>query len=212
MLPKEINAFIVEKLRGHLAFFVLMILLLIGGFFLKQASVVKVSEYKHQVSELQSQHVTLTMKADKYEKDLKYWNSNLSNIYKERTGLKLDLARKLIDDLKFTYNIRDISVNLTSPQVRDNFGELQHINLQYSTVSIAFQAYTDIDVVRFLNALAQQLPGIVRFSSLNITAISAITEQIIDTTDPLKPRIKTIVSAKSELVWHDFADKSKTEK
>lgn len=212
MLPKEINAYIVGKLKGHLAFFVVMLVLLVVSFYLKQSGDAQAIKFKAQADSLKAQLIMLTAKVSKYENDLKYWNSNLSNIYNERTGLKLDFAKKKIDDLKFTYNIRDVNVNLTTPQIRDNFKELEHIDMQYSTVTIAYQTYTDIDAVRFMNALSQQLPGIVRFSSLTMSAISSINEQILDTTDPLKPRIKSIVSAKMDLVWHDFADKSKVEK
>lgn len=118
------------------------------------------------------------------------------------TGLKVQAAKKAIDDLKQSLMINNLEVNLLNPVIRkDEIKE--RVGLEYSDINITFSAYIDSDVFKFIDQLYTKTPGIFHFTNINIK-----TQEIVINDDVIAAiragQHKDLVQVKLSIVWQDF--------
>ncbi|RZI45426.1 hypothetical protein EDM53_05290 [Rickettsiales endosymbiont of Peranema trichophorum] len=116
------------------------------------------------------------------------------------SGLKIEYAKSIIDQLRQSYLINNLEVNISSPVLRRDVLK-KYVGLEYSEVAINFGTYVDIEALQFIDELVNKMPGIVHITRLRIVRLDTpITEQILIR----KEAKKDMVQVKLNLIWHDL--------
>lgn len=131
----------------------------------------------------------------KYKMNADAWNGGIKDLYANRNGLNLDVAKKIIETLRVANNIKSLSINLTDPVARDDIGSLKFTKLIHSRMNISLQAASDKDVIRFLSKLSDDLPGTIGFTNMQMTV-------------QLEKDSSQVINAKIELQWQNLEDAS----
>lgn len=143
------------------------------------------------------------------EEATKIWNDGLNIKYSNRQGIQIENAKRRLDLIKSTFNIIDLKVSLNTPQKVESVTNLVFLDVMYSKIVLDFNAYTDADAIRFLDAVSRQLPGILLTQELKINAPDNIRTSLNqalskgslkDLTDTVKVNVT--------INWFDFIDKS----
>lgn len=137
----------------------------------------------------------LTALIVKYKMNEDAWNGGIKDVYATRDGINLDVAKKIIENLRVANNIKNLSINLTDPMARDDIGSLKFTKLIHSRMNISLLAASDKDVIRFLSKLAEDLPGTIGFTNMQMTV-----QREKDSTQ--------VINAKVELQWQNLEDAS----
>lgn len=208
MIPIDIAAFVVNKLRLRLT--IALSLILIAGL-----SYIILSQLRSNLEKLQIYTDSLASKVEetmvlghKIDEDVEKWNKEISTLYVDRRGLDLESARQIVYQFKVANSIKNLSINITNPQLRTNFNLDGYIDLQYSVVTLVFNAATDKEAMKFMDGIKNDIPGIVKYLSFDISSATDIPKvgQSKQIDDANKPQL---LQAKVVLLWQNFDDKSK---
>ena len=118
------------------------------------------------------------------------------------------LLQKII---KSTYNIQDLSITLENPVIFNNISDIKYENLMFSRLTLEYGSYTDIDSIKFMNALAFEIPGMIIYKEIYMDAPKAIIPAInIAFSRSGISEYKNFVKNKVVLLWIDLDDKKKS--
>lgn len=202
---KHINGYAIQRLKIKLSVFILAAGLFMTLFYYELSNSGSEEEFKKQAVTLKQKVQNTKQYLHKSSVFVDKWNQQIINKNPDRVGLKLEEFRALLDDLKNSYNLRDLQVNLQAPSNREDIGNLKYVSLRYTTVSITFNAFTDIEVYKFIAALQNELPGYVQIKEFNINAANTVDINVANTI--ATQGAQNIISARLNIVWHDIDDK-----
>jgi hypothetical protein len=195
MLEIEFKSYAIKKLKFSLSVMVLALIALILSITLDNKSTRKEYLYESELSDLGHKLDERTNLLEKYKRAIVIWNSGLKDAYSQRSGLNIEEAKKIINNLRVEYNIKNLSIGLTSPTPRKDIYGLEFSKLIYSRINIELEAYSDKDVLRFIDGIIDKLPGILQCTSaqMDVKPIDKITG-------------KKMISAKIEILWENVED------
>ena len=107
---------------------------------------------------LESKNEALKAKLNLATTALTAWEDTIQKQHSDRPGLKIKETQALLEQLKQTYRISNVTINLSNPEKRTDI-QSKYVNIEYSIINLSFDAYTDIDAFLFLNTFTQQMPG-----------------------------------------------------
>lgn len=161
-------------------------------------------KYKDESDNLEKKVRELKEYIEKSDNAIKLWNDEIKFKHADRPGLKVEAFRKLVEELKNTYGIDDLKVDLLTPEPRNDLGQLKYITVRSSNLSLGFSALTDIDVYQFLISLINQTPGYLQIKGISIQAIPEISNDVARSI--ASSGSKEVVTVKADLVWQDIQD------
>lgn len=142
------------------------------------------------------------------ENSAKIWNNGLNLKYNQRQGIQIENAKKRLEIIKGTFNITELKVSLNTPQKVEGISQLKFQDVMYSKLALDFNAYTDADAVKFIDAVTRQLPGILLIQDFKIYAPTNIRSSLNQALS--KGSIKDLqdtVKVTITINWFDFIDK-----
>lgn len=209
MLPQNTKWFIIHKLRNRII--ILIALIIIASI----STMRNISTLQTKVI-LDSKHLSLAnkltelnKKVSSSEEAVKLWRNGLDVKYITRTGLRVELAKRRIEVIKKVYNIKNMNIILENPVNFSSIKDLEYENIVFSSLKIGFSSFSDIDSIKFLNALANQLPGMVIFKDISMQAPGNVIQNInsaLGSGDITK--YQNFVKTEVSLLWFDLEDKA----
>ncbi|MBS0235726.1 MAG: hypothetical protein JSS50_00125 [Proteobacteria bacterium] len=127
------------------------------------------------------------------------WSSSNQNKL-TANGLQIEEAKKILDDLSYSYGITNLAVNASSPVVRNDYKN-SLTQLQYSVISIQCSAYTDESIFNFVNALIAAMPGSLQVKSMKLSNSMSVTPEVLK--GIAEGNFKDLVKAQIEIVWQE---------
>lgn len=206
MEMKHLNRYAVDQLKIKLTLFILILGLFITLVYYQTSNSSAEKKFKQQASSLKQKVQSKKNYLIDSEKAVKKWNDEIIKRNPDRTGLKIEEFRALLDDLKDSFNLSNLKINLLAPSNREDVGNLKHIHLRNTTIKITFDAFTDIEVYKFISSIVNELPGYVQIDDLTINATNKIDESVAASISELGSR--DIVKANLSIIWHDIDDKN----
>jgi hypothetical protein len=161
----------------------------------------KNSEYKVQNQNLETQISKLTNDVEKAKSSFLVWQKIKDKNF-DTVGLRINVAKKIIDDLRQLYLINNLDVNLSNPVVRKDIIK-ETVGLEYSDFIITFQSYSDTEIFKFIDGLNKKMPGILHYAYINMRALDVdIDDAMLD--NIRKGGYKDLVQARLIMNWQDF--------
>lgn len=204
MQLRHVNTYFVHQLKFRLIVFTVVFTLFAVILYYNLANSGSEKEYKDESNDLQKKVNDLKSYIEKSDSSIKIWNDEIKKRHSERPGLKVEEFKKTLDQLKDTYNIQNLIVNLLTPEQRSDIGALKFITIRSSNLNLSFSAYNDIDVYQFLLALENQVPGYLQVKSISILAIPEVSNDVARSIAATGGR--DVVTVKVEMVWQDIQD------
>jgi hypothetical protein len=202
MLVKHLQSYIYKELRFKAiilsAFIAIMAVLVIYN----QTAVSNQDKVEQEAKKLQNDLSSIKKSISDSEISLKMWDTGIKGILKDRSGIKIKVASKLLEQLKTTYKIKELTINLSNPEERTDIIPTKFSKIVYTNGTMTFKAYTDIYVYKFVQGMIDQLPGFIQIKSLTLTTETS-TDLIADITSG---KLDTLVKAKLEFIWQDLQD------
>ncbi len=195
MQDTEVKAYAFKKLRFCVAIVLLALVAFTLSIIVDSKSTSRETYYYNDLEAMKDKLQEQSELLDKYKKAIVVWNSGLKDTYSQRKGLDLAAAKRITDDLRILHNIKSLSIVLTSPTPRKDIYGLEFTQLIYSRINIELEAYSDKDVIRFIDGFIDKLPGI----------LQSVNTQMVLVDDDKRPG-KKIIDAKIEILWENVAD------
>ncbi len=194
MLRSTLKFRILQKLFFHIVVTILLFIALAISMTLSLRTEVKKENVEYSLDEAKKESDELGKLIVKYKTNAVDWNKGIKDLYIERNGLNLDLAKKVIEELRVVNNITNISINITKPVSRENIGPLKFTKLIHALMNITLQAPSDKDILKFVTSLSGALPGVLKFINMQMFITGEGANQIIN--------------AKIEFQWQNLEDAS----
>lgn len=202
MLVKHLQSYIYKELRFKViilsAFIAIMAILAIYN----QTAVSDQEKVEQEAKKLQNDLSSIKKSISESESSLRIWDTGIKGILKDRSGIKIKVASKLLEQLKTTYKIKDLTINLSNPEERNDIIPIKFSKVVYTNGTMTFKAYTDIYAYKFIQSMVKELPGFIQIKSLTLTTETS-TDLIADITSG---KLDTLVKAKLEFIWQDLQD------
>lgn len=205
MIVKHLKSYAVNQLKYKTILFAICLAItgaLSGYYYTNQG---QQDKYKADTKSLQAEIEKTKEKISKASYAIDRWNDKVKLYHTTRTGLKLDYIRRAIEQLREIYKIKTLTINLSTPALRQDIIGGKFIDIEHSTVSMTYSTFTDLDAYRFLLALMSEFPGYAQVKSFTITGVSDLTQDVLSGIE--KGTAKDIVSVKVEIMWQDLSDK-----
>ena len=130
MEMKHLNRYAVDQLKIKLTLFILILGLFITLVYYQTSNSSAEKKFKQQASSLKQKVQSKNNYLIDSEKAVKKWNDEIIKRNPDRTGLKIEEFRALLDDLKDSFNLSNLKINLLAPSNREDVGNLKHIHLR----------------------------------------------------------------------------------
>lgn len=168
-----------QKLLKEGAVLLAVIVVMGGGAF--YASLM-VEDYEQQKRTLENEVNTITNQMNNLRE--KFNKVNNAKIYEEiekknsRNELAIDrqAIKKKFDDYRGTYFLDNLSLTVDPPQESAS-GKRANSAIMTSNVQVTFDAVNDEHVYRLIDAMENELPGVVRMTLVNIGRQGKLTEE-----------------------------------
>lgn len=206
MLPKHLRGFAYRRLQGRVVVFLVCSLFLALFLYYHYYTASTEDQSKLELKVIQNTLNGLKNKILKSERSLKLWNEKVRKEHSDRSGIKIKQAKTILDDLKKTHQISNLVINLSNPEVRQDFQDAKFCNITYTEMGMSFSSFTDIDTYRFLNSSLHEIPGHIQVKSLTITAVPVVDDALID--NIAAGRFTDVVNVRVDLLWQDIIDKA----
>jgi len=142
----------------------------------------------NQISELEDQSATA-------QKFITMWREEFTDAQKSREGISINFATELLKKISKNHNISNLQINFSKPSELSGIFEKNSIEVSNTLISIKFDTITDINVLRFIEDIENQIPNFIILTSLNMTRTTKISEEYFES---LKNGV-TIPTLKAEL-------------
>ncbi len=161
----------------------------------REASVIR-----SQTQELESQ----TSQARKYKE---VWKT-LSDNKKSTRGIRMDDVNKIIGNLADKYNLYAPSIQVVLPENLDaGVFQRKTINVSYSSVTLSFDALSDVKALAFISEFFNKLPGYTVISSIEMTKSRKYNQE--DFINISLGKNPSILKVKVLFAWYIFHEKLK---
>jgi hypothetical protein len=179
-----------------------MIVLMVALFLYNAAILNEQTKIENEAKKLKDDLSSIKKNISDSQLSLKIWNNGIKSILTDRSGIKIKLASKILEQLKDTYKVKDLAISLSNPEVRTDIIPTQFSKLVFTNGTMTFRAYTDIYAYQFINSFVTQLPGFIQIRSLTLVSESS-TDYLSDINTG---KLDTLVKAKLEFIWQDMQD------
>lgn len=202
MLVKHLQSYIYKELRLRVTLLVTMAAILIFLSIYNQSSLNEQDKVEKESKKLQNDLSIVKKNISDSESSLKLWDNGIKGILKDRSGIKIKPASKILDQLKTTYKIKELVISLSNPEERNDVAATKFTKVVFTNGSMTFKAYNDIYAYRFIDSFVKELPGFIQIKSFAITAEPS-TDYINDITTG---KLDTLTKAKVDFIWQDLQD------
>ena len=202
MLVKHLQSYIYKELRFKAIILSVFIAVIVVLVIYNQAAISDQEKVEQEAKKLQNDLSTIKKNISDSEVSLKLWDTGIKGILKDRSGIKIKVASKLLEQLKSTYKIKDLTINLSNPEERDDIIPTKFSKVVFTNGTMTFKAYTDIYAYKFVQSMINELPGFIQIKSLTLTTETS-ADLIADITSG---KLDTLVKAKLEFIWQDLQD------
>lgn len=166
-------------------------------------------ELKSELGYLEFQNEKITQEAEIYlVKESEYMGAqelwqNINELSTTDSGIDLEKANVLLQDLKVFYLLSDDFMATLSPKIylKDIFFNENKI-LVSSNIKLKNSAYTDEIFLRFVDSLDRNFPGFLKFKQLKLRKLSELDSNLIIEAEQGRPTY--LVEGEIEADWHDF--------
>jgi hypothetical protein len=200
MLTGYLKTYALKELKMKVMLLIIMIAILVIMYMYSKTSNVKEidieKEYKRVQNDVSEVENTINISLD----SIKTWKAEAKNVLKDRSGIKVKIVGKIIDELKDDNHLRNLNITLSAPEVRRNLRSSKYSQVVFSTGSINFNAYTDIDVFNFINKFLKGMPGFIHIKALSLTSAGKL-DKVTSIED-----INKLVTVKLDFLWQDIQD------
>ncbi len=138
------------------------------------------------------------------QKAQKLWEEGVSEKFQERTGMKVKELNKILEQLKESYKLKNLIVNLTNPERKKENINLEFSKIMYSVGNISFESLTDIDVFKFIETFHKEIPGFIQIKSLETIRNKGKIENALKEIESGK--IAGLINYRMEFIWLDVED------
>jgi len=201
----------VKKLQIIVGLKALALIVIIGSFFYSNAYFSKIKSklsrqersFKSEVMDYQGKIDSFNAKTQDIADALTTWEYLTSD---ETTfaGLKIGVARNIIDKLRTKYNFKDLDIQMSKPELMDGEYRGEVVGTEFSKIKMSIQGLTDVQIFHFIYDLSTSFPGYLSFSSYNIKQDREINQtflsQLGDDTNI------SAVSAEIECTWSELKE------
>jgi len=202
MLVKHLQSYIYKELRFKATVLSAMIAIITVLVIYNQTAISSQEKVEQEAKKLQNDLSTIKKNISDSEVSLKIWDGGIKSILKDRSGIKIKVANKLLEQLKATYKIKELSINLSNPEERSDFTTTKFSKIVYTNGTMTFKAFTDLYAYKFVQSFINDLPGFIQIKSLTLSTETS-ADIIADITSG---RLDTLVKAKLEFIWQDLQD------
>lgn len=124
---------------------------------------------------------------------------DLTNETESFTGLKISVARNIIESLKETYKFNKIDINMSKPELSQSEYIGDAVGSEFSKIKIIVKSSTDIQLYYFIYELRDLFPGYLVFDSYSIKSERPLDQNFLLNLDK-NPNLSSI-NANIELTW-----------
>ncbi len=206
MLPKHLRSFAFRKLQGRIVAFLIASFVFALFAYYNYFTAGTEDKSKLELKVIQNTLNGLKSKILKSEFSLKLWNDRVRKEHSDRSGIKVKQAKIILDDLKKVHQISNLVINLSNPEIRQDFQDAKFCNITYTEMGMTFSSFTDLDAYSFLNSSLHEIPGHIQVKALTLTAVPSIDDSVLN--NIASGRFTDVVNVKVELLWEDIMDKT----
>jgi hypothetical protein len=138
------------------------------------------------------------------QKAQKVWDSGVKDHFKDRSGIKIKDASLVLEQLKDTFKLKNVTINITNPENKADGQQFKFAKILYSNGTIIFDANTDIDTFKFVETFIKEITGFVQVKSLTVSRPRDSAEKLIN--DIESGFLEGIVKVKMDFIWLDIQD------
>ena len=209
MKISNLHVYALTKLKVITTVFVVILILLSSSLVSYNKSFNEKDDLSNEITISKKNLDKLTSGVINAENAVKIWNNGLNLKYNQRQGIQIENAKKRLELIKSTFNITDLKVSLNTPQKVESISSLKYQDVMFSKLTLDFNAYTDADAIKFLDAVSRQLPGILLIQEIKLYAPNNIRTSLNQALS--KGSIKDLqdtVKVSVTISWFDFIDKA----
>lgn len=201
MRVSHLKSYFINLAYKPLIIMVLMIILLILVYWVERIYEDKYNVYKQKQQELKYK-LDMIDENIKQSKNIKNTWDKIKNDNFSEVGVRIEKAKKIIDDLQKECYIHKLKATFSNPVIRNDHNN-HVVGLEYTDLDISFDTYLDIDAFKFMKGLEAKIPGIINYTYLTM----ALQDRSIDQTilNEIKSGNSTnLVHVGLSIVWQDF--------
>ena len=205
MLIKHLQSYAVRELKNKILLLIILVLALSIIYFYNSKTVEEERKLSTSSKDLLNKLAVLKNDISSAQKALKVWESGVNKRFKDRNGIKIKDANKVLEELKAVFKLKNITINLTNPEKRIDGPQSNTIKVVYSYGTLNFANNTDIDTFRFIDTFIKDIPGFIQVKNLEITRPKEDEAKLIQEIES-GHLDNGIVKIKMEFVWLDIQD------
>lgn len=183
----------------------LLVLTLVGvGYFLLRQLTEKLTNENNEIlvrTGMFSENLNqLKSKAAEITEATKLWQQ-MPDSKKMGSGLKIDEIKYLIDDYSKRYAIVDMNIDLSAPVEMGGAYKNTNAEVFSSMITLKFGSISDENILSFMAALLQDIPGYTKVQSFKMMRQAVLSESVLaDIRKGLRP---SLITAELSFQWRD---------
>lgn len=153
------------------------------------------------IKKLKNDKNTLKKSLEQFEGQLKIWQS-MTETERKLNGLRISDAKTKLNELTSRYSLFEVNISFSTPEaIQENF-DIENITVNTSTMTISFNAFSDLYALQFIESLTNEFPGYIQIRSLAVSRSSDIDKEKI--ANIANGNDIEIVRGSVELIWNDL--------
>lgn len=167
----------------------------------KESFMAEKNEVLVQTSMFAEEVNTLKNKAAEIAEAGKLW-AQVPEKNKQGAGLKIDQMKTMVEDYAKQYNIQELNIDLATPVDREEPYKNASATVTTSKVVLKFGSVTDENILSFIGAMFENIPGYIKVDSFKMTRQNPLTEATLE--DIRKGLRPSLVTGELTFQWSDL--------